>query len=435
MALWAAAHAGHALVSWHFFADGAALLRSAEPGAGLHLYATHPQLQIGPLTFLAATPLGGLPAWLSGSVAAVAIAATGPAVLLSLSHLPGLTVTNRQRGLAGAVLMPVWAELAVHYAHLDDALALVLLMLALHTAARSRSIPTAVLLAASAGAKPWAVAFVPLLLVLPRDRWHRAIAVWLGAVVAAWLPFVVADTRTLHASGFAIPNVASSSLRALGVTSVSTPSWDRPVQLLVGVLLGVVAVRRGRWLVVPAVVLAVRMLLDPGAYPYYTAGLVLATVLLDLGWRRTRWPWVSMGVVLGLYAVRFMGPLTRTDAQLGVLRAATLLGVLAVALGPELRLRHDARSGGGLNPGSGPPDPRSTFQKTTRTTGGMSCPAPLGPWLAHMSAFRRAPPALARRWDRRRRLRVVPRAVRQHPYPRSDRRPLPRGGATSRRTS
>jgi len=167
-------------VSWHIFADGASLLRSADPGAGLHLYATHPQPQIGPLTFLAATPLNGLPPWLSGSVAAVAIAATDPAMLLSLSHLPGLTMTHRQRGLAAAVLMPVWAELAVHYAHLDDALALVLLMVALHAAARSRSIPTALLLAASAGAKPWAVAFVPLLLVLPRDRWHRAIAAWLG---------------------------------------------------------------------------------------------------------------------------------------------------------------------------------------------------------------------------------------------------------------
>jgi hypothetical protein len=86
MALWAAEQAGHALVSWHFVATGAALLSSDGPGAGLHLYATHPELQIGPLTFLTAAPLSGLPAWLSGSVAAVVIAATGPAMLLSLSH-------------------------------------------------------------------------------------------------------------------------------------------------------------------------------------------------------------------------------------------------------------------------------------------------------------------------------------------------------------
>ena len=180
MALWAGAQAGHALVSRHFFTTGAGLLSSDEIGAGLHLYATHPELQIGPLTFLAAAPLNGLATWLSGAIAAVTIAATAPAMLQSLSRLPGLTISARQRGLAAAVLMPVWAELAVHYAHLDDALALVLLVAAIHAVARSRPLAAALLLAASAGAKPWALAFVPLLLVLPRVRWRRAAAVWLG---------------------------------------------------------------------------------------------------------------------------------------------------------------------------------------------------------------------------------------------------------------
>ena len=291
MTLWAAGQAGHALVSWHFFTTGAGLLSSHDPGAGLHLYATHPQLQIGPLTFLAATPLNGLPAWLSGAVASAVIAATGPAMLMSLSRLPQLTITNRQRGLAAAVLLPVWAELAVHYTHLDDALALVLLMAAMHALARCRPIPAALLLAASADAKPWALAFVPLLLVLPRDRWWRAVMVWMAAMAAAWLPFVLADPLTLQAGRFSIPNDASSSLRALGITATSTPAWDRPLQLLLGVALGTLAVRRGRWLVVPAVVLSVRMLLDPGAYSYYTSGLLLATVVVDVVWRRTRWPW------------------------------------------------------------------------------------------------------------------------------------------------
>jgi hypothetical protein len=59
MALWGGAQVGHTLVSWHFFATGAELLSSKESGAGLHLYATHPQLQIGPLAFLAAVPLNG----------------------------------------------------------------------------------------------------------------------------------------------------------------------------------------------------------------------------------------------------------------------------------------------------------------------------------------------------------------------------------------
>jgi hypothetical protein len=154
MALWACAQVGHALVSWHFVATGAALLSSDGPGAGVHLYAAHPQLQIGPLTFLVAEPLAGMPAWLSGLVAAAVIAAMGPVMVLSLSHLPHVTVTNRQRGLAAAVLLPVWAELAVHYTHLDDALALILLVAAMHALARCRPIPAALLLAASTDAKP-----------------------------------------------------------------------------------------------------------------------------------------------------------------------------------------------------------------------------------------------------------------------------------------
>ena len=54
-----------------------------------------------------------------------------------------------------------------------------------------------------------------------------------------------------------------------------------------------------------------------------------------------------MGVVLGLYAVRNIGPFTPTNEILGWLRAATLLGVLAVALGPDLpahRVRDSRRN-------------------------------------------------------------------------------------------
>ena len=338
MALWAAGHVGNSLVSWHFVVAGAALLRTGGAHAGLHLYATHPELQMGPLTFAAATPLSGLPLRLSGAIAAIVVAAIGPAVLVAISRFPDLSVTSRQRGLAAAILLPIWAELAVHYTHLDDALALAFLMAGMLAIAWRRPIPAALLLAASSDAKPWALGFVALVLVLPRDRWLRAGGVWCVAVAVAWLPFILADPKTLHAGGFSIPNDASSSLRALGITASATPLWDRPVQLLLGCALAVVAVRRGRWLVVPAVVLAVRMLLDPGTYPYYTAGLVLATVLVDLGWRRTRWPWVSMWVAFSLYAMRHLGPLTPTDPALGWVRAATLVILLVVVLGPARRL-------------------------------------------------------------------------------------------------
>ncbi len=48
--------------SWHYFRDGAWLLsHPSVPGGGLHLYATHPQLQIGPLALLFAVPGQVLP--------------------------------------------------------------------------------------------------------------------------------------------------------------------------------------------------------------------------------------------------------------------------------------------------------------------------------------------------------------------------------------
>jgi len=337
MSLWALVHATDALVSWHFVVSGATLLRSPGHLAGLHLYATHPELQMGPLTFLVAAPLSGSPEWVSGLVVSATIAVAGPLLLQAITRLPQVTVTSRQRGLAAAVLMPVWAELAVHYTHLDDALALVLLVAALHFVARGRATTAALLLAASADAKPWALAFVPVLLALPRSTWTRAAWAWGAGLVLAWSPFVLADPATLHVGRFSIPNVASSSLRPLGVSSPETPVWDRPVQVLLGAALGLVAVVQRRWIVVPAIALAVRMLLDPGTYPYYTSGLVLATVIVDLAWRRTRWPWLSLVVVAGLYAPRHLGPLTPTDASLGVLRAITLVMVIAVALGPDWR--------------------------------------------------------------------------------------------------
>lgn len=337
MAFWAAVHIPQALVSWHYVMTGAALLPSAAPDGGLHLYAAHPELQMGPLTFLVVAPFGHAPEVVSGVVAAVLVAAAGPVLLRVLPGLVGVPVTARQRALAAVVLLPVWAELGVHYVHLDDALALCLLVGAMVAVRRDRPLVAGLLLAASADAKPWALAFVPLLLALPRRRWVVALGTWTAAVAVAWLPFLVADPGTMHAGRFEIPNDPSSSLRALGVTAAGTPMWDRPVQVLLGVALAVLVVRRGRWLAVPAVVLGVRVLLDPATYPYYAAGLVLATVLVDLGVRRTRWPWLSIVVVAGTYVPRHLGSLTPTDPQLGVLRAVVSVVVLALAIGPGPR--------------------------------------------------------------------------------------------------
>ena len=73
-------------------------------------------------------------------------------------------------------------------------------MLAVRAVATAQPILAGLCVGLAAGAKPWALVFLPILLVLPgRARWHAA--TWaVAAVCAAWLPFVLADPGTLTAT-------------------------------------------------------------------------------------------------------------------------------------------------------------------------------------------------------------------------------------------
>ena len=70
---WVMFQAGMAGQSWHFFAQGGQLLFANAPGAGLQLYAAHPDLQIGPLTLALSGVLRALGPG-NGEAAAVAVA-------------------------------------------------------------------------------------------------------------------------------------------------------------------------------------------------------------------------------------------------------------------------------------------------------------------------------------------------------------------------
>ncbi len=330
--LWDARRAGQ---SWHFFATGANVLFSAGHSGGLHLYATHPQLQIGPLAFVVAALLGGFGHWPSEIPALVAMSATGPPLLAAVWRLlPAPERGHRVRlVLAGLVFLPVWAEVTTGFAHLDDLLALCLSVAALHAVRRERPVLAALALAGATDAKPWAAAMAVVLLALPGSRRWLGLGVFAVAVAAAWLPFLIADPHSIAAARFTIPNDPSSALRALGVSAARTPAWDRPAQLALGAAAGWLAVRRGRWQAVVLLVIATRMLLDPGVYPYYTSGLLLGTVVVDLVLTRWRVPWFSVAAAALLYAARFTGELAPlTMADLGALRASFTVAVTALLL-------------------------------------------------------------------------------------------------------
>ncbi|MFL5859977.1 MAG: hypothetical protein ACJ780_04250 [Solirubrobacteraceae bacterium] len=320
--------------AWRYFAEGSRLLFHGGRAGGLHLYAAHPELQIGPIAFLVAAPLRALGWWPSRVVAVALMSMTGPLVLGALWRLVPPSARRPWRlGLAGLVFLPGWAELVTHAGHLDDVLALGFGVAALHAVAHGRAVPTGLLVAAAADAKPWALAFAPLVLVLPARTWWRAAAAVIAGIAVAWLPFLLYDPGTWAVTRFAIPNAVSSGLRALGVTDPATPSWDRPAQLLLGCALGTAAVLRRRW---PAIILlatAARILLDPEVFSYYISGVLLGAVAADLVVMRWRFPWLTSSGLVTLHLMRLAGHVVPIPLHvLGLVRAGYVVAASLVVL-------------------------------------------------------------------------------------------------------
>ncbi len=334
---WVMFQAGMAGQSWHFFAQGGRLLFANAPGAGLQLYAAHPDLQIGPLALALSGVLRTLGPGNGEAAAVAAMSLTGPLMLAAVWRLLPVAERGRRSRLlfAGLLFLPVWTELTTHFAHLDDLLALGFSVAAMHAVARHHPVWTGLALAAAVDAKPWAAAFVVLLLALPRRQWPAALAAFAGGIAIVWLPFLLADPRTVAAvTRFTIPNDRSSALRVLGVMDPRTPWWDRSAQLILGMAAGAVAVRRGRWPAVLLVAVAARILLDPGVYAYYTSGALLGTVVVDLVVMRWRLPWATATAALLLYAARFTHALIPFSLQeLGVLRLVFAVGLPVMVLG------------------------------------------------------------------------------------------------------
>lgn len=327
----------HGAVSWHYLETGEQLLFNQIPGGGLALYANHPELQIGPVSFLVAALFAPFPAGLGENLAEAFMSGLGLYMLVlvgrsAADHYAGTGMNHRrlqQRMLtAGAAFIPMWVEVSVRFAHLDDVLALFFTALAVRGLVR-RNITAGVFIALAIDSKPWAVGFLPLLMILPRPALLRSCCWVVGLVAAAWLPFYLTHTDTLGAAHFAIPNQPASSLRWFGVSDPETPGWDRPVQMALGLGLGALAVRRHRW---PAVVLLAadaRIVLDPSVYTYYNASVLLGTLLWDVVGQQRLVPWVSWIALISLYGSALLIP---SDGARGLIRLAFGVGSAAYVL-------------------------------------------------------------------------------------------------------
>ncbi|MCQ4081344.1 hypothetical protein NGB36_12235 [Streptomyces sp. RB6PN25] len=348
----------HGGVSWHYLKQGEELLFGQMGGGGLALYANNPQLQIGPVSFLVAGLFAPFPDVIGEKLAEATMSGLGLYMLV----LVGRTAAEHYRGtglnhkrlqqrvlIAGLAFIPMWVEVSVRFAHLDDVLALFFTTLAVRSLVRGNATALGVFLALGVDSKPWAVGFLPLLLALPRATWLRSCVVVIGVVAVAWLPFYLTHMNTLNAAHFTIPNQPASSLRWFGATDPVTPWWDRPAQMALGLGLGTWAARRGRW---PAVVLLAadaRIVLDPSVYTYYNASVLLGTLIWDAIGQRRLVPWVSWIALITLYGSALFVP---SDSTRGLIRLAFAVGSAAYVLFSPVRPpRQGRRRRQGRSPG------------------------------------------------------------------------------------
>ena len=314
---------------WHYFVTGARLLDS---GHALHLFVLDPALQSGPLAFAAVLSLTALlPAHLAELVGMAAMAAAGLLVVWLLELLTRRSEAGVSPGrllAIGLAVTGVWPELAVHWAHPDDVLALTALLGALLALAHGRAVAAAVLVGLAVDCKPWALLFVPLLLLGPRRTRLATAAACAVTVGAAWAPFVLADPATLAAVHFRIPVDRASLLHLVGVRG-GTPSWCRYAQLVAGAGLVVVAVRRHRWHAALLVGVCARMALDPATKNYYDAGLTLAAAVFDAV-AASAVPWLTLAAVGMVYLPSYL--LGSLPIERALLRGVFLLGAPVLLL-------------------------------------------------------------------------------------------------------
>jgi len=368
---------GSRKTSWHFFDRAARLVfgRAApRSGGGLGVYVAHPKFQFGPLSIVTAEALR-VGSFGHGALAAgIVMGAMAPLILwfvldaTRLAHPSGPVAVPRTgheelrqvRGstagglgllpaVTGALLLPlVWGYLSVYSLHLDDALAITLAVAAMWGVAKRSEVVVGLGLGLAMAAKPWAAAFLPLVLALPPGRRVRAGVIAVGTCAALWSPFVLGATGTTAALGhFTIKNAPDSALRAFGVHNPFTPNWDRAAQVVVGGAAGVWCARSGRWPAVLMAAAAVRLAIDPGTHRYYVAGIVAFVLVWEVISARWSLPAVTAATALALLEPHDLHWRAAVSGDIRLFACLVVLGLALVVKGPTTRSgdtrRHEPR--------------------------------------------------------------------------------------------
>lgn len=320
---------------WDYFVD---LGRSLLTEDRLGFYRIHGDAQTGALSLLAAAAFSV--SWSNGFVLAVVLTgALGLTLVVVLERWPtfeteDLELYDRRMAtlLSGTLLGVWWGQLGAT-GHLDDAAVLAAAVLALRSHLAGHTRTSGLIVGLSLGFKPWAVFFIPLTLdmrrahreyLIPQPGLCSAIVLGLGA----WLPFIIAEPSTLTRLRATVLVADDSALRLLGLEDLGPTAGLRIVQLVAGtaLVLGFVMTRRAHASLAAAV--AVRVLVDPGTWNYYSVGLVLGCVVWERVDRGSVVPRLALIASIGMLPESIVG-----SAELrAVLRVVAITIVLATIL-------------------------------------------------------------------------------------------------------
>jgi hypothetical protein len=331
---------------WIFVELGARVLIHhhvpAAAGPALHVYADNAVVQIGPLALLLAGAVQWLPEQLGTHLALHLLALLVLPTLWCLERAASTRVgddrSRRRVLLAGFLVVPAWTYQTEYWGHIDDALALFAMAVAcLLVSQGDHALLAGLILGTGAATKPWAVILLPLLFAYSRPQVPRAVAAFIIGALGWWLPFVLADSATIHALGSIAQTVGPTSTWSLFGIHGFARSWMRPLQLLGGLVVATITVRRVGWTAVPLIALAWRVTSDPYAWPYYALGPLLGSVLWDTTASRTgRW-WLVPWATLGTFGAELVVERELPGAS-PTLRLVWFLGVVAlVASGADRR--------------------------------------------------------------------------------------------------
>jgi hypothetical protein len=322
---------------WTLLSAGGQRLFSAAPWT---VYAHTSGLQAGPLTLVVVRGMNILPGGWGLWATHVLLAILGWYLLFLAERWTSPDVGLRRAPLktglltlaVGIPVMVEWGWVAGDSPHLEDPLAILLFLLAVRAITKGNETRAAVLIGLALAFKPWAIAALPL--VLGCQRKIKAIAIAIAVPAACWLPFVLGDHATLSAAGHGFRWLDNAPLHLLGLASGPLPDWWRSAELL-GVLAAAALAARQDWRIAFAAGCTMRLLLDPAAFPYYYAGLLMATALTErlIGAR----PWRTAVLFVGVGVLPAV-----SDSKAAYLLQAVTLAVVYVSWLQPLRGRATA---------------------------------------------------------------------------------------------